>query len=286
MNFSVLPPELNSARMFAGAGSGPLRTAAAAWTGLADELTSAATSFSSVTTGLADQAWQGPASQAMAQAAAPYAGWLRVAAAQAQGAGSQAQTVADVFEAARAATVHPAMVAANRNQFVSLVFSNLLGQNAPAIAAAEAQYEQMWAQDVAAMTGYYAGASAAVAQLPPWQQPLHNLATKLAGVLGLDPVTNPVPSDPDLMSQTTNLDFLSTTSLADPDDNFVATTIATPLFTASVTSGFESSLGLGSAGQTVLGFQTPLLPALNRSISLPVMDPLAPLFTALLPLGF
>ncbi len=99
----------------------------------------------------------------MAAAAAPYAGWLAAAAARAAGASAQAKAVASAFEAARAATVHPMLVAANRNAFVQLVLSNLFGQNAPAIAAAEAMYEQMWAADVAAMVGYHGGASAAAA---------------------------------------------------------------------------------------------------------------------------
>ncbi|WP_159373671.1 PPE domain-containing protein, partial [Mycobacterium tuberculosis] len=54
MNFSVLPPEINSGRMFFGAGSGPMLAAAAAWDGLAAE------SFGLVTSGLAGgsgQAW-------------------------------------------------------------------------------------------------------------------------------------------------------------------------------------------------------------------------------------
>jgi len=165
MNFSVLPPDITSVQMHGGAGSGPMLAAAAAWDGLASELDSAANSFSSVTSGLATQGWQGPASQAMVAAAAPYAGWLKTAAAQASGAATQAQSVAGVFESALAATVHPAVVAANRSNLVSLVMSNLFGQNAPAIAATEGQYEEMWAQDVAAMVGYHAGASAAAAQL-------------------------------------------------------------------------------------------------------------------------
>ncbi|MCV7112546.1 PPE domain-containing protein, partial [Mycolicibacterium setense] len=45
MNFPMLPPEINSARMFAGAGSGPMLSAAMAWDGLAVELGSAAESF-------------------------------------------------------------------------------------------------------------------------------------------------------------------------------------------------------------------------------------------------
>ncbi|WP_152344562.1 PPE family protein, partial [Mycobacterium tuberculosis] len=156
MNYSVLPPEINSLRMFTGAGSAPMLAASVAWDGLAAELAVAASSFGSVTSGLAGQSWQGAA-------AAPYAGWLAAAAARAAGASAQAKAVASAFEAARAATMHPMLVAANRNAFVQLVLSNLFGQNAPAIAAAEAMYEQMWAADVAAMVGYHGGASAAAA---------------------------------------------------------------------------------------------------------------------------
>lgn len=37
-HFSVLPPEINSLRMYLGAGSAPMLQAAAAWDGLAAEL--------------------------------------------------------------------------------------------------------------------------------------------------------------------------------------------------------------------------------------------------------
>jgi PPE-repeat protein len=285
MNFSVLAPEINSARMFAGAGSAPMLDAAAAWDGLASELGSAASSFSAVTSGLAGQAWQGAASQAMSAAAAPYAGWLSAAATQATGVAQQARAAVGAFEAAQAATVHPSLVTANRNGLLQLVMSNLFGQNAPAIAAVEAEYEQMWAQDVAAMSGYHAGASAAAAQLAPLQS-VNGLARQLAGALGLSPVTFPVPGDPNFGIQTSNFGLFSTTSASDPDDHFVATRISTPLFTANVTSGFERTLSLGAPGQTILTFQSPVAPALNGGIALPVTDPLAPLFGALLPLGF
>ena len=172
VNFLVLPPEINSARMYLGAGSGPMLSAGAAWDELAGELGAAANGFESVTSGLAGAAWQGPAAAAMARAAAPYVGWLSAASAQAQGAAGQARAAASAFEAAVSATVHPTAVLANRNQLVSLVVSNLFGQNAPAIAAAEGQYEQMWAQDVAAMVGYHGGASAVAEQLTPLQQVL------------------------------------------------------------------------------------------------------------------
>ncbi|WP_263988157.1 PPE family protein, partial [Mycobacterium conspicuum] len=37
LDFARLPPEINSARIFAGAGSGPLHVAATAWDGLAQD---------------------------------------------------------------------------------------------------------------------------------------------------------------------------------------------------------------------------------------------------------
>ncbi|OOK82318.1 PPE family protein [Mycobacterium kansasii] len=55
--------------------------AAASWQRLADELTSAAASFESVTEALVGDSWQGWAAAAMASAAAPYASWLNAAAA-------------------------------------------------------------------------------------------------------------------------------------------------------------------------------------------------------------
>jgi PPE-repeat protein len=286
MHFSMLAPEINSARMFAGAGSAPMLDAAAAWDGLASELGQAASSFSSATSGLASQAWQGPSAQAMTAAAAPYTAWLNAAATRASGAAGQARAVVSAFEAAKAATVHPLQVAANRNGFVQLVRSNLFGQNAPAIAAVEADYERMWAQDVAAMTGYHAGASAAATGLGPGLQALNRGATRLAKVLGLNPVVNPVPGNPTLMSQTLDVGNLSITSYANTANNFDAAIFSTPRFTGSVTSGAEPDLGLGVPGKTVISFQSPVFPALNSEIALPFTDPLSPLFAALLPLNF
>jgi PPE-repeat protein len=176
MSFLVSPPEIISALMRAGAGSEPMLGAAAAWDGLAAELGAAAQSFSSVTSGLAADAWQGPASAAMLSTSVQYSSVLGAAAAQAQTAAAQAQTIASEFEAALAATVHPAVVAANRNQLVQLVVSNLFGQNAPAIAATDFSYELMWAEDIAAMVGYHGGVSAAAAQLSTWAAALPSLA--------------------------------------------------------------------------------------------------------------
>ncbi|WP_162877271.1 PPE family protein, partial [Mycobacterium persicum] len=183
MNFLILPPEINSAQIFAGAGAGPMLQAATAWDGLATELRIAADSFGSVASGLVHGSWQGAASAAMAAAATPYVAWLQSAAAQAEQAAGHAKIAVDVYEAVRTEMVHPALVAANRSSLVRLVWSNLFGQNAPAIATAEAQYEEMWAQDVAAMLGYHSTASTVATALAPFTRPLQSLAGQAMGLL-------------------------------------------------------------------------------------------------------
>jgi PPE-repeat protein len=170
IDYAVLPPEINSARMYSGAGSAPMLAASAAWTQLAAEMRSAAASYSSVVTNLTSGSWQGPASASMAAAAAPYAAWMNTTAAQAEQTAAQAQAAVSAYESAFSMTVPPAEIAANRMQLASLVADNVLGQNAPAIAATEAQYGDMWAQDAAAMYGY-TGSSAAATQLTPFSQP-------------------------------------------------------------------------------------------------------------------
>jgi PPE-repeat protein len=170
MDYSALPPEVNSTRMYTGPGAGPLMAAAVAWKGLATELQSTAASYSAAVTALTSQGWQGPSSASMAAAAAPYVQWMTTTAAQADQAAAQAQAAASAYEAAFAMTVPPPVVAANRAQLASLVATNILGQNTPAIAATEAQYSEMWAQDVAAMENY-AASSAAATTLTPFTSP-------------------------------------------------------------------------------------------------------------------
>ncbi|OBB63583.1 hypothetical protein A5758_21360 [Mycobacterium sp. 852014-50255_SCH5639931] len=107
----------------------------------------------------------------MATAAAPYVQWMTTTSAHAELVANQTRLSAAAFEAAFAATVPPEVVAANRALLMSLIATNLLGQNTAAIAATEAQYAEMWAQDVTAMTAYDASTRAAEATWTPFSNP-------------------------------------------------------------------------------------------------------------------
>jgi PPE-repeat protein len=126
-------------------------------------------------------AWQGPSSAAMAAAAAPYTAWISATASQVEQTATQARAAAAAYETAFAATVPPPVIEANRALLMSLVATNLFGQNTAAIAATEANYAEMWAQDAAAMYGY-AGSSATASQLTPFQPPPNT--TNPAGTSG------------------------------------------------------------------------------------------------------
>lgn len=82
----------------------------------------------------------------------------------------QGRAAAAAYETAFVMTVPPPAIAANRLLLMTLIATNFFGQNTPAIAATEAHYAEMWAQDAAAMYGY-AGASATASELTPFADP-------------------------------------------------------------------------------------------------------------------
>jgi hypothetical protein len=206
-------------------------------------------------------------------------------------------------EARSAATAPTTGVLAPAEDEVSAAIAAMFsahGKGFQAVSAQAAAFHDKFVQTLTAGTGSYVGAeaanvaafaanpaaSAAAAQVAPWQQSLYNTSSKLAALVGLSPVTHPVAGDPDLGSQVTSFGSATSTSLSDPDDKFFdAVIFSSPQFTDTLTSGVEPTLGLGAPGQTINTFQSPVLPFLNSSFALPVTDPIARLFWALLPLG-
>lgn len=161
MEFATLPPETNSGLLYSGPGSRSMLDAAIAWDGLATRLYAAAAQCSSVTSKLTPEE-QGSTTAHIA--------WLNGAAAQAERTAAQAKSAASAYELALVAMVPPAAIRANRMLWTWLAETNCLGQSSPAVADAESDYDQMWAQDVDTMQTY-AQASADAAAVTPFASP-------------------------------------------------------------------------------------------------------------------
>ncbi|HEU0190578.1 MAG TPA: PPE family protein [Mycobacterium sp.] len=230
MDFGAIPPEMNSARMYSGAGPGPMLAAAESWGALAAELYSAASSYSAVISDLAGGDWHGPSAAAMAAAAAPYVEWMSRTAGQAEQSAAQVRAAAAAYEAAFAATVPPPVIAANRSQLATLIATNLLGQNTLAIAATEAHYAAMWAQDAAAMYSY-AGASSAATKLTSFAEPPQ---TTRAGAVAAQSAARQAGSN--ATAHVSRLMSLMPNTL----QNMATAATAEPLSLASITAGYSS----------------------------------------------
>lgn len=154
-DFATLPPEVNSNRLYTGSSSAALLDAASAWNNLANGLNGAAQGFDRASQGLSSAAWAGPVSGAMSSAASAYSAWLSAQAGQAENAAAQAAAGAAAYESAFTTGVPPSVIAANRAQLAQLAAVNVFSGNIPAIAATEAMYLGMWAQDVGGMLNYH-----------------------------------------------------------------------------------------------------------------------------------
>src|ERR1700733_2666990 len=166
MSFSLIPPEINSALMYQGAGSGPLLEAATAWDGLAADLEATATQYQTAVTNLTTGAWLGPSSAHMDAAAEPYIAWLQSTAAEAAQTRAQAKAAAGAYQTAYARMWPPPVITANRAELTPLVSNNFLGQNTGAIAQNEAEYLDMWIQDALGMDTYNMNSTGASSGLP------------------------------------------------------------------------------------------------------------------------
>jgi PPE-repeat protein len=254
MDFGALPPEINSALMYAGPGSGPMLAASAAWDGLATEMGMAANSYGSLVSTLTSGPWMGPSSTAMAAAAAPYVAWMNTTAAQAEEAATGARAAVAAYESAYAATVPPPVIALNRAELMMLVATNFFGQNTPAIAANQAEYAEMWAQDATAMYGYAGGAAAASAVTPFTAAPLTanptGLVTQAASVAN----AGGTAAGSQLLTTVTQ----ALQSLASPLASTAASTSSTSSTSSSSgLSSILSFLGLGTTPTALLGSGSP-----------------------------
>ncbi|BCO35975.1 PPE family protein [Mycobacterium heckeshornense] len=285
LDFGLLPPEINSGRMYAGPGSGPMLAAAAAWDALASELYATASSYGSTIATLTS-GWTGPSSASMAAAAAPYVSWISATAAQAEQTATQAKAAVAAYEAAFAMTVPPPVIAANRALLMMLIATNFFGQNTPAIMATEAHYMEMWAQDAAAMYGY-AGASQAASTLTPFVPPTPTTtegaaalqAGAVAQAAGTGAGTSAQTVSP--LASTTSMPLSATTSAplaasssssgTPPLSTLTGLTTSSTALTSGAglaSSGAGSSASLGASGASMLGSAGSLMRSVTPAVSM------------------
>lgn len=163
-DYALLPPELNSLRMYTGVGATSLVESAVAWENIARELFTAATDWAAIISQLTGT-WTGPSANNMATAALTYQSWLTATATLCEQTATQIMVAVASYEQAYSMTVPPPVIATNRTLLAQLLATNFFGVNAAAIAATEAEYMEYWAQDAEAMYQYLLGSLQAMQQI-------------------------------------------------------------------------------------------------------------------------
>jgi PPE-repeat protein len=250
--------------MYSGPGTSPMLVAATAWDKLAGELNSSAAAYRSVVAGLTVDGWRGPSSMMMAGASAPYVGWLHSTAVQAEQTAAQAKSAAAAYQAAFAMTVPPPLIEENRTRLMSLIASNFFGQNSPAIAATEADYERMWAQDAAAMYGYAASASNA-AKLAPFTDPPNMVSQSTApeAAPAVQALAAPAvqAETPSLLTYLLQIPELTSAAASTSSSSFSGASIGTTNHAIAVNAMRDEEQGIGPFLAFSAGLSSQSLPA-------------------------
>lgn len=160
MLWHAMPPELNTARLMAGAGPAPMLQAAAGWEALASSLETEAAELASSMTALAGS-WTGTGSERATAAAARMVTWLQTAALAARKRGLQAGAQAAAYMKALGTTPSLPEIATNRITTTVLTATNFFGINTVPIGFHETDYfVRMWNQAGGAMDIYAAETAA------------------------------------------------------------------------------------------------------------------------------
>lgn len=156
MFWHAMPPEVNTSRLMAGAGTAPMMQAAAGWEAFAISLQTQADELAGSLAAL-QGVWSGSASERAIAAITPMIIWLRTVSAQAHKRSAQALAQATAYTAAMATT--PPLVEIEQNHITRGVLhaTNFLGINTVPIGVNEMDYfVRMWNQAAGAMDVYQA----------------------------------------------------------------------------------------------------------------------------------
>lgn len=156
MSWHAMPPELNTARLMAGAGPAPMLAAALGWAALSTALDAQAAELT-VRLNSLGEAWTGGSSDKAISSALPMVTWLQTASTQAKTRGMQATAQAAAYTQAMATTPSLIEIAVNHITTAVLSATNFFGINTMPIAANEIDYfVRMWTQAAVAMDIYQA----------------------------------------------------------------------------------------------------------------------------------
>ncbi|MBW0014177.1 PPE family protein [Mycobacterium sp.] len=160
MFWHAMPPELNTARLMAGAGPAPMLQAAAGWEALGGALEAQAAELAARLAAL-EAAWTGSGSARAIAAATPMVAWLQTAAQQARRRGMQASAQAASYVKALGITPSLPEIATNHITHAVLTATNFFGINLVPIGFNEVDYfVRMWNQAGGAMDIYQAETAA------------------------------------------------------------------------------------------------------------------------------
>ena len=164
VDFWSMPPEVNSARLSAGAGPAAHAPHVAGYQALAASHM-AQSSLMMATTAGAVAGWQGAGSLGMAEAATPLAAWNSTVGAFATKAAATITSMQTAYTTAVASTIHFSVAIANRLLDAALQSTNFMGVNTIPIGVNDAQYAEFWAQNAGASSGYASAAAPLIAAL-------------------------------------------------------------------------------------------------------------------------
>ncbi|TXH28446.1 MAG: PPE domain-containing protein [Mycobacterium sp.] len=158
------PPEVHSALLSTGPGTGPMLAAAASWNALAAQYGEVAREIRQVLVAVRTGVWQGPTARRYVAAHHRYLGWLDDVAMASASTASQLELTVSAYSLAVSQMPTLAELALNHSTHTQLIATNFFGINTVPIALNEADYQRMWIQAATAMSVYEGVASATRAQ--------------------------------------------------------------------------------------------------------------------------
>ncbi|KCJ00669.1 PPE family protein PPE57 [Mycobacterium tuberculosis TB_RSA103] len=170
MPFTLTPAHQISYQMYAGPGADSMRAASQQLRELAFSADTTAESLNDTLYDL-DDTWKGSSSDLLADAVERYLQWLSKHSSQLKHAAWVINGLANAYNDTRRKVVPPAAIANNREEVRRLIASDITGENAPAIAELDEQYQSYGDTNVQAMNLYAERAQTLLSDLPRWREP-------------------------------------------------------------------------------------------------------------------